>query len=67
MGNAYNHSLGIQQQSIYRTRREQSKVSVLTVAMVIAMSPSVTVSIGEDTMGVRRTMFLVTLVVKSTC
>ncbi len=35
--------------------------------MVTAISPSVTVSIGDDTMGVRSLMFLVTLVVRSTC
>jgi hypothetical protein len=37
-----------------------------TVAMVMAISPSVTVSIGDETMGVRSVMFLVTLVVRST-
>ena len=37
-----------------------------TMAMVTAMSPSVTVSMGEDTMGVRILMFLVMLVERST-
>ena len=37
------------------------------MAIVIAMSPSVTVSIGELTMGVLSLMFLVMLVVRSTC
>jgi hypothetical protein len=36
------------------------------MAMVTAMSPSVTVSMGELTMGVLSLMFLVTLVVMST-
>lgn len=39
----------------------------LTVAMVMAMSDSVTVSMGELTMGVLILMFLVRLVDRSTC
>jgi hypothetical protein len=35
--------------------------------MVVAISASVTVSMGEDTMGVRSLIFLVTCVVISTC
>lgn len=39
----------------------------LTVAMAIAMSASVTVSIGELTMGTRSEMFFVTLQLRYTC
>lgn len=39
---------------------------MLTMAMVTAMSPSVTVSMGEETMGMRTLMFLVMFVVRST-
>ena len=37
------------------------------MAMVTAISPSVTVSMGDDTIGVRILIFLVMLVVRSTC
>ena len=37
------------------------------MAIVTAMSASVTVSMGEETMGVRRTMFLEMRVDRSTC
>ena len=37
------------------------------MAMVTAISPSVTVSIGELTMGMRILIFLVIEVVRSTC
>ena len=38
----------------------------LTRAIVVAISPSVTVSIGEDTIGVRMRMLRVMLVLRST-
>jgi hypothetical protein len=45
-------------------RRRSGK---LTMAIVMAMSDSVTVSMGELTMGVASLNFLVTCVLKSTC
>ncbi len=39
---------------------------LLTSAMVMAIADSVTVSMGEDTMGVRSLIFFVTFVVMST-